>query len=78
MILLLPAPVPKPDAGWINASVRPPEKGWIVKRWKTGAVWAGKYDGTDKMGSCDEWMPLPKPRGHANKDGIVTFTPKQG
>lgn len=30
----------------------------IVKRWKSGAVWAGRYAGGPKESSFDEWASL--------------------
>lgn len=46
--------------GWIRTSDRCPDAGaLIVKRWKSGSVWAGVYSGTDKDSSFDEWCALP-------------------
>jgi len=35
---------------------RPPADALIVKRWKNGAVWAGKYSGSEKDSAFDEWF----------------------
>jgi hypothetical protein len=52
-------PLPAQE-GWTKTAERRPNAGdWIVKRWKTGAVWAGQYSGTDKDSSFDEWCALP-------------------
>lgn len=41
---------------WFNTKDQRPAAGrLIVKKWKTGAVWAGRYTGTDKDSSNDEW-----------------------
>lgn len=41
---------------WVNTKVkRPPTGALIVKRWRNGAVWAGRYFGTEKDSSFDEW-----------------------
>lgn len=46
--------------GWISMAERKPEPGTlIVKRWKSGSVWAGVYSGSDKDSSFDEWVALP-------------------
>lgn len=46
--------------GWVRTSERRPDAGrLIVKRWKSGSVWAGVYSGTDKDSSFDEWCYLP-------------------
>jgi hypothetical protein len=45
-------------ASAIDARERPPEPGLIVKGWNTGAVWAGRFDGSPKAASCDWWIPL--------------------
>ena len=51
------------SAQWIDAKVRPPEIGFIVKRWKTvdgrWAFWAGFFGGDPKMASCHQWIKLP-------------------
>ncbi len=47
---------------WIDAKVRPPEPGLIVKRWIKPdgfSHWAGYYGGGAKMASCDFWLELP-------------------
>lgn len=49
--------------GWVNSKVSPPQPGLIVKRWNSGAVWAGIFNGDTKMASCDWWMPLPRGAG---------------
>lgn len=50
-----------PSFGWTNTSERRPDAGeLIVKRWKSGSVWAGVYSGTEKDSSFDEWCALPK------------------
>lgn len=42
--------------GWIDSKVSLPEAGrLIVKRWKNGNVWAGKYSGSAKDTSFDSW-----------------------
>lgn len=45
--------------GWISCSVQSPQPGWIVKRWNSGTVWAGYFNGDAKMASCDYWLPIP-------------------
>lgn len=41
---------------WFKITDQRPAAGrLIVKRWKSGAVWAGRYTGTDKDSSFDEW-----------------------
>lgn len=48
---------------WIDAKVRPPEPGLIVKRWKKPhgySHWAGYFNGDAKMASCDFWLMLPE------------------
>ena len=35
---------------------RPPAGALIVKRWKNGAVWVGKYSGSEKDSAFDEWF----------------------
>lgn len=48
---------------WIDAKVRPPEPGLIVKRWKKPhgySHWAGYFNGDPKMASCDFWLSLPE------------------
>lgn len=47
-----------PVAGRIDARLRAPEKGLIVKGWDSGAVWAGHFDGSAKTASCDWWIPI--------------------
>lgn len=50
-----------PIDGWNKTSVIPMQVGWVVKRWNkpTGpVVWAGYFNGSPKMASCDEWLPL--------------------
>lgn len=49
----------EPEPGWIDAKVRPPEPGHIVKRWKDGSTWSGLFTGDPKMASCDYWFKLP-------------------
>lgn len=50
-----------PSFGWTQTSERRPAAGeLIVKRWKSGSVWAGVYSGTEKDSSFDEWCALPK------------------
>lgn len=45
---------------WISTRFKMPDPGtMIVKRWKSGSVWAGLYSGGAKEGSFDEWIPLP-------------------
>lgn len=42
--------------GWISTEDRMPEAGQsIVKKWKSGAMWAGKYTGSAKHSSFDYW-----------------------
>jgi len=44
---------------WISTKERTPEVGELIaKRWKNGAVWAGKYAGSAKDSSFDEWVSL--------------------
>lgn len=46
---------------WIKVAERMPDSGQlIVKRWNNGAVWAGRYSGTEKDSSFDAWCPLPE------------------
>ena len=49
---------------WVDAKVRPPEPGLIVKRWKwpdgSFSHWAGYFNGNVKMSSCDFWLLLPE------------------
>lgn len=46
--------------GWIDAKKELPVAGQlIVKRWRSGSVWAGVYRGTDKESSFDYWYALP-------------------
>lgn len=41
---------------WFKTTDHRPAAGrLIVKRWKSGAVWVGRYTGTDKDSSFDEW-----------------------
>lgn len=56
---LAQSPVSAEGLVWIDAKLRPPEPGLIVKRWNGGSVWAGIYRGDAKGSSCDWWMPLP-------------------
>lgn len=48
------------DLSWIDSKLRPPEAGLVIKRWKSGAIWAGRIDGSPKSQSCDEWMFIEK------------------
>lgn len=44
---------------WIKTSECLPRVGeLIVKRWSNGAVWAGRYAGTAKDSSFDQWVSL--------------------
>jgi hypothetical protein len=46
---------------WIKSSERMPDAGdLIVKRWESGAVWAGIYSGSAKDSSFKEWILLEK------------------
>lgn len=45
--------------GWKDPAVEPVQPGFIVKRWNSGALWAGFFDGNPKMAGCDQWYPLP-------------------
>ncbi len=47
--------------GWFQTRLRPLEKGYVIKRWKNGALWVGYFNGDPKMASCDEWYPLDVP-----------------
>jgi len=52
---------PLPADGWNKTAVTPMQVGWVVKRWNkpTGpVVWAGYYNGSAKLASCDEWLAL--------------------
>lgn len=49
------------EKGWFNAKRNPPEVGYIVKRWKSGALWVGYFNGDPKMANCDWWYPLDIP-----------------
>lgn len=41
---------------WTDTDHKLPEAGrLIVKRWKSGSVWAGKYTGSAKDTSFDSW-----------------------
>lgn len=55
-----PAQAAVPDAvTWIDLDARLPEVGeLIVKRWRNGSVWAGRYAGGRKDSGCDQWLPL--------------------
>lgn len=45
---------------WISTKERMPVAGtMIVKRWRSGSVWAGLYSGGPKESSFDEWLELP-------------------
>lgn len=45
---------------WISMEQRRPAPGTlIVKKWKSGSVWAGVYTGGEKDASFDEWCELP-------------------
>lgn len=49
------------EEGWIDSKERPPEPGFIVKRWnhKNGPrLWAGFFSGDDKMSNCDAWKKI--------------------
>jgi hypothetical protein len=46
--------------GWKDSKVEPPKPGFIVKRWNSGAMWAGFFDGSAKFANCDQWYPLPR------------------
>lgn len=48
------------SSSWNKTKEMKPEPGFIVKRWKNGAVWAGYYSGTDKASSFNEWIKLPE------------------
>ena len=46
---------------WIKTEdQRPPAGALIVKRWKSGSVWAGIYTGSEKDSAFDEWFLLPE------------------
>lgn len=45
---------------WIKVSDVPPKPGMIVKKFKNGAVWAGRYNGTEKESSFVEYIQLPE------------------
>jgi hypothetical protein len=47
--------------GWLDPKEFPPVAGMlIVKRWKNGAVWAGRYTGSEKDGSFHRYYLLPE------------------
>lgn len=46
------------DNGWFDAIVTPPQPGFIVKRWNSGALWAGFFSGEPKDAACDQWHPV--------------------
>lgn len=46
--------------GWINQKTTPAQPGYIVKRWKNGALWAGVYTGGVKDSSFDFYINLPE------------------
>lgn len=47
---------------WLDPKEYPMQPGWVVKRWKSGTMWAGRYSGGDKAASCDEYCILPTPK----------------
>lgn len=51
----------KPADGWESPDRLRPDPGFIVKRWKNGAMWAGYVDGGEKSGSCDQFFQLTLP-----------------
>lgn len=53
---------PEPGLRWNKTSDGLPEAGrLIVKRWtKKGSQWAGRYSGSPKDSSFDEWIYLPE------------------
>lgn len=53
---------PEPALRWNNTSDGLPEAGrLIVKRWtKKGSQWAGRYSGSPKDSSFDQWLYLPE------------------
>lgn len=47
--------------GWLDPKQFPPVPGMlIVKKWKNGAVWAGRYTGSEKDGSFHRYYLLPE------------------
>lgn len=47
------------ESPWISVLERLPDAGeLIVKRWKSGSVWAGIYSGSAKDSSFDEWLSI--------------------
>lgn len=45
---------------WIKVKDVPPKPGMIVKKFKNGAVWAGRYSGAEKESSFVEYIQLPE------------------
>ena len=45
---------------WLSVKDSPPPAGPLVKRWKNGSVWAGRYNGSEKETSFDHYLVLPQ------------------
>lgn len=44
--------------GWFQTARRSPVKGFIVKRFKSGALWIGYCDGDPSHADCEAWFPI--------------------